>query len=479
MNSVLSTKTHLADSFRVNANKKLFIFQNHKISYFEYLCHAISLADNLKKKDVNVNDKIIIKFDNCYEYFLLFLAGAIGGFVVCPVNPNLKEEAFDNYKKIISPNLILTNKNELNYDKNFRIKTDDIKNYFSDANIKKDFLIIPTSGTTGDPKGILFTLNNYLLSSISFSKLVGYNKETTLYHALPLYYNAGILNTFFSPLLSGSSIIVGNQLSGLELLNFWELPMKFDANNIHITPSIALALTKINQNDEKILKHLQKYQNVFSTGSRLYETIKKKFHTRFKKNIYSIYGLTEVGGPITSQNENSLNYKDSVGSHMPEVKIKIKSIENKNVILIKTPFMMKGYVSLEGLDPSIDKDGYFQSDDVGEYINNNLIIKGRNKEIIKKKGELVSLSLIENTVLELDYILNVAAIGLEDEELGEKIVLFVELMDKKNTNLNDLKTYLKNKLKIVEFPDKIIIVPKIPKTKAGKILKSELIKMLK
>ncbi len=478
MISKLSPKNFLIDLFKKNADKIFIINENYKITYNQFINHTIQVIDFFKKKNINKQDRILIKIDNSYEYLLTFLAGALGEFVVCPVDPSLKGNAYENYKKIISPNFIIDKTKQIQLYKN---SSNNLKSFSKADDDDKDFIIIPTSGTTGEPKGILFSLSSYLQSSHSFSKLAQYDSNSKIYHHLPMYYNAGILNTFFSPMISGSTIILGEKLSGIGLFNFWNIPEKFGANHLHVTPSIALALCKINNLDKKFLSHIKNYHAIFSTGSKLYDSIKKKFKKNFQKDILSCYGMTEIGGPITCQNLKNHHLPNSVGSHQPEVDIKIENNEAEGVILIKSPYMMKGYLTSKGLNLPLTNDGYFVTDDVGFYEDEILHIVGRNKEIIKKGGELVSLVLIENTILELDIILNTVVIGIEDEILGEKIIAFIEFMDKKSEIklLNSVQKYLKEKLKPVEQPDKFIIVPEIPKTGAGKAIKYKLLNMHK
>ena len=106
-------------------------------------------------------------------------------------------------------------------------------------------MIIFTSGTTGEPKGIQISNTAYIGSAISYSKLANYNENTVILHFLPMYYNAGILNTFFSCFFAGSKIVLINKVSGLNILNFWENIRDKNISSIHLTPEIANSLTKI------------------------------------------------------------------------------------------------------------------------------------------------------------------------------------------------------------------------------------------
>ena len=94
---------------------------------------------------------------------------------------------------------------------------------------------------------MLFTLKSILKSSFYFSKLIGYNQDSRIFHILPMHYMAGLINTFFSPLCSGSCIILEKQFSSTSLLDFWNTSIKYKSNSIHLTPTIASALADLSK----------------------------------------------------------------------------------------------------------------------------------------------------------------------------------------------------------------------------------------
>ena len=135
-------------------------------------------------------------------------------------------------------------------------------------------------------------------------------------------------------------------------------------------------------------------------------------------------------------------------------------------------------LTLKGLVESKAKRNFFETGDFGYLKNNLLYITGREKEIIKKGGELISLGLIESKVMENDQILEAAAITIKDELMSEKIILFVSLIQSKIANKTNiielLYDYLTLKLKKIEIPDEIKIISEIPKNKNDKTDKNYL-----
>jgi acyl-CoA synthetase (AMP-forming)/AMP-acid ligase II len=185
-----------------------------------------------------------------------------------------------------------------------------------------------------------------------------------------------------------------------------------------------------------------------------------------------------LGGPLTIENIDDLLFEEetnSIGKPIKEIKIKIVS----NNILIKSPYLMKGYLTSSNKvkRPRLFNN-YYNTGDVGCFKDEILFFSGRSREIIKKGGEIVSLTLIENTTLKLDFIKETSAAGVKNILTGEDILLFVVF--KKNNfiskKINALNTFLNSELKSIEVPKKIIPVPEMIKTKSGKIIKEQLIK---
>lgn len=294
-----------------------------------------------------------------------------------------------------------------------------------------------------------------------------------------MHYNAGLLNTFFSGLLNNSKIIIGPQVNMINLFKFWNNLSNSNINSVHIVPEIANALLKI-KIDRNIKDDVQKIDKIISTGSHLYEETKDKFEKKYQKRILSCYGLTEIGGPITLQNWEDSFEENSVGKLIRNISLKIVRKNNLNLIYVKTPYLFDSYLLESGKiqKPKIIN-GYFNTNDIGLFKNENLFVFGRKKEIFKRGSEIVSPQDIENTSRKFKNVTDCAVLTEDNVNKGSKIYLLIEF--KKNTsaikNLNLLKKFLKKNLKKIEFPDKIILVPQIFRTPSGKLKKKDMQKI--
>jgi acyl-CoA synthetase (AMP-forming)/AMP-acid ligase II len=437
--------------------------KNKNHTYSDFFNKSNSITNFLKSKKIKEGSKILIKFDNSYEYLCLVFACLLGNFVACPIDTEIKKNKYNELEKILKPAIKITNAKQVKYIK---------KNYKNSIKDNSQFLIIFTSGTTGKPKGIAISNSAYINSARSFSKLIGYNENTKILHILPMYYNAGLLNTFFSALLSGSMIILSEKISAYNIVNFWKNFEKEEINSFHLTPEIANTLTKLSIGKDLIERIIN--LQIVSTGSYLHPNIIDKFEKIYKKRLLSCYGLTELGGPLTIQNWENTYIEGSVGYHSKEIKIKILKKSSDKQILIKSPYLMSFFINEKGkkLKPKLIN-GYFNTGDIGEYKKKELFIFGRRKDIVKKGAEIVSIPNIENIFLKSKLIEEVSGLSDFDEIRGSKIYLFVKFKDHNNlySAIDKLKKEISKSLKRIELPDRIIPVPSLPKTYNGKVKK--------
>jgi acyl-CoA synthetase (AMP-forming)/AMP-acid ligase II len=470
MKSGASNILKLLSVFNKNSNNIAItdIIKNRKITYKEFLNLSTKLTSYLRyKKKLKIGDKILINFENSLEFLVLIFSCLLGGFIAVPIEPNLPKNRKKLIKELIKPKIEIKNLNlkKIN-SKKISLKKFDVA----------PFLILFTSGTTGDPKGILLENDKYISSAMSYSKLCDYDSNSRIYHCLPMFYNAGMANLFFSSLSSGSNLIIGPKISPLNLISLIENLKVNKISSTHLTPEILNSICKI-YNNRKIKKDELQNIQIISTASFLHENTVSNFEKIFNIRILNCYGITEAGGPLTLQNWEDTFYENSVGRHSKEIKFKILQNKFGDKILVKTPYMMMGYITYKNKLENIKlSKSYFDTGDIGKYKESQLFITGRRQDIIKKGGEILSLNFLDNICKKIKNIEECVHVNVEDINKGSKIYLFVKF--KKILNLEMeielLLASLKKKIRNIELPDRIFPVPDIPKLFNGKINKIKL-----
>jgi long-chain acyl-CoA synthetase len=341
----------------------------------------------------------------------------------------------------------------------------------------EDFLVIYSSGSTGEPKGIVHSLASIVGSARSFATLAGMGETTRVYHHFPMFYMAGIFNLFFCPLVAGSTIVVGPRFSRSQMLRFWELPIRHGVNCLTLTPTMAHSLCRLYRRDDQLLEHVAKYEAIVSTGSALFPSIAQRFLATFGVPLRTCYGVTEVGGTVTFQGWADALAGESMGTWAATTEIRAGSAAEPSEVLVRSPFGAKGYLVRGELRRAVDDDGFFHTGDVGYLSEGRLFFSGRTHDLVKKGGEFVSTQLVESLALRCEHVVEAAVVGVPDEFWGAKLVLFyVPQPGVAEPDIDgDLARLFGEGLREVERPDKIVPVPFMPKTSIGKIIKRDLV----
>jgi len=393
------------------------------------------------------------------------------GIIACPIDPDLPNERYMSLKNKLKPSYVIDDLKKLE-----KVQTNSNLDSFQNNN----FIMLYSSGTTGEPKGILHTTNSLIASARSFARLSRLNEKTIIYHHFPMYYMAGIFNMFLCPMVSGAKIVIGNRFSRESMLSFWDLPKKYGVNNLTLTPTMAISLVKVFRNDNSIMQYINGIESIISTGSYLHRSTFDEFKKKFSIPLQTCYGVTEVGGTITfnSKEESDSFVDDSVGGYDKKVQFKCEgSKTNPSEIIVKTPFMMSGYF-LGGKIKSGEKGGYFYTGDIGYLENDRLYITGRKGDRIKKGGEFISLSYIESTLMKFDLMDELCVISTEDSFWGNKVLVFyVSNNIKEDLIKRKIMNFSKEHLTKIEMPDDYIKIKDMPRTSIGKIKKKQLLDM--
>lgn len=459
----------LSDLFERHSGKTLLVRPNGQShTYAEIWEEAGRIASSLTAFKVKPQQKILISLYSSAEFLISVIACARGRFIACPIDCNLPQDRRLNYQTSLAPVYEI---NEYSYQSLLKSKSPTIEDVVSSKD--DHLLMLPSSGTTGDIKVIVIGMRGMLASSASFARLTGVSDSSRFVHNLPMHYMAGLFNLLFVPISSGASIFIDPYTGPAKLLEYWTPSIQNDVNCLITTPTIVSSLTKIERNAEFIANKLKDFKMIFSTSSILYPSVSKAFQSVYQRELSSCYGVTEVGGSITFNSRIEKDDPYCVGEHDPVIKIKTKKINGLDKIFIKTPFMMQGYLRGGVLLTDLDEEGFFDTGDIGEYSDGKLRVTGRFKDSIKKGGEMVFLTDIENIALECNEVKEVAAIGKVDEYWGEKIQLFVvpNCSSAGEDQRRAIYNYLTDRLKKIEIPDEIIFINSIPKTSIGKQIK--------
>lgn len=341
-------------------------------------------------------------------------------------------------------------------------------------------LLMASSGSTGEPKAIV--LDGDRLWSAGCAFLRYHQIETAdirFWNYLPMSYLGGLFNLGLIPLAAGGSIFVDEPFSGKTFLTFWPTVERFEINSLWLVPSILRGLLTLAERVGQAMPR-SRVERCYLGTAPVGLVEKQKFAQVFGIELLENYGLSETTF-ISSERSNALALRrqGGVGAVMPDVDVKLSAVESEgemlNEILVRTPFIMLGYLDAQGhLDMPLDEEGFFRSGDYGLIAEGQLIITGRRRDIIKKGGILIALREIELLAESSDDVLEAAAVRLDHPFYGESCALYIRAKqpvgDAKKF-VAQFAAWLHDQIVRHKWPERIVLCIDFPRTASGKVQK--------
>ena len=349
-----------------------------------------------------------------------------------------------------------------------------------------------TSGTTGNPKGVVYHhRGSYLMSTGS---AVAWNMPNRLNFltVVPMFHCNGWGYPWTIPMLNGKTIC----LRSIDIKKIFELIEKHKITHFGGAPIVLNMITGASQADQKKLNHKV---HVLTAGAPPPSIIFKKMK-ELGFEVMHVYGLTETYGHITQcawndewnsfdedkQNEIKArqgvrypNTEDAMVINPETMKPVPSDGKSMGEIMIRGNIVMKGYFKDKEATEKAMANGWFHSGDLAVMHPDGYIkIQDRSKDIIISGGENISSIEIENTLAKHPAVSIAAVVAKSDEKWGEVPCAFIEKVKDKDVSEKELIDFCKETLAGFKVPKKIEFI-ELPKTSTGKIQKFELRKIAK
>ena len=349
-----------------------------------------------------------------------------------------------------------------------------------------------TSGTTGQPKGVVYHhRGSYLMSVGSVTAWNMPNKLTYLY-TVPMFHCNGWGYPWTLALLHAKVIFIRN----IVVKEIFKLIVENKVTHFGGAPIVLNMMANAPKNEQLPIKE-KVY--VMTAGAPPPSSILKKMQS-LGFEVMHVYGLTETYGHIShcawneKWNKEDDEKKSELKSYQgvryphteevavlnPETYEKVpKDGKTMGEIMIKSNTVMKGYYKNEEATKKIMQKGWFHSGDLAVIHKNGYIqVKDRSKDIIISGGENISSVEIENTITKHPSVSLAAVVAKPDKKWGETPCAFVELIKDKSAKEDEIVSFCRETLAGFKIPKKIIFC-ELPKTSTGKIQKFELRKKAK
>ena len=349
-----------------------------------------------------------------------------------------------------------------------------------------------TSGTTGNPKGVVYHHRGSYLMSTGSAAAWNMPNRLNFLTVVPMFHCNGWGYPWTVPMLNGRTVCLRN----IDIKKIFELIDKYNITHFGGAPIVLNMITGASESDRKKLKHKV---SVLTAGAPPPSIIFKKMEA-LGFDVMHVYGLTETYGHVTQcawndtwnnfDEEKKNEIKARQGVRYPNTEgvtimdpetMKEVPRDGKTIgeIMIRANVVMKGYFKDKDSTDKAMKGGWFHSGDLAVMHEDGYVkIQDRSKDIIISGGENISSIEIENTLAKHPSVSIAAVVAKPDEKWGEVPCAFIEIAKDKKVTEKELISFCKETLAGFKVPKKVEFC-ELPKTSTGKIQKFELRKKAK
>src|SRR5574344_515797 len=413
------------------------------LTYAQVLANVKKLAKWMTAQGIKKGDKVAVTGKNSPEWGTVYLATLFASAIIIPIDYNLHENEMENLIKTAEPKLLFVDEDKFEYfqknaDKKMGVyslspKFSDVYAYNLETTkeVKENLpaepndiaAILFTSGTTGTPKGVMLTHENFISDCYIAHSNFHHGNGDIFYALLPIHHAYTMQAAFINPLSTGAEIVFGKSMAVTKLMHELKegkitvmlgVPLLYNKllagikKGIRAKGPVVAGLMKclmgfsyfikkvFNKNPGKVIfKKVLEQANIYTLrvaicgGGPLSPSVFKAYNAA-GINFIQGYGLTETS-PIVTLTPIEHFKIESVGKDFwPYEEIKIINPDRDGIgeIAIKGPMLMKGYYNMpEETAKMFTEDGFIKTGDIGKLDSEHyLILCGRAKNIIVTSG---------------------------------------------------------------------------------------------
>lgn len=341
-------------------------------------------------------------------------------------------------------------------------------------------MLMYTSGTTGLPKGSLWTHGNTFWFSAMQAMKWNYTGDEVAMTTGPLYHVGAMEDVALPVLLRGGTVHI-TKSKGFDINRVLTVITEHQVTDCFLFPFMIYEM--LNSPHINSLQ-LESLKRIYTGGDPIMPKAIEELNERYPHiGLIQVYGLTE-GTPIAASldPEDNQTKHHTVGKPLPMTEIKIgdgdgQRLPNGSIgeILIKSPAVSMEYWNKPEATQDTFRDGWCRTGDLGMFDQDGFLsISGRKKDMIRSGGENVYAAEIEDLLYRHEAINEVSIIGVPDPKYIETVCAVVVKKTGADLTEQDIVDYLEGKLASYKRPRKVIFVDELPRTPSGKVQKFKL-----
>jgi len=339
--------------------------------------------------------------------------------------------------------------------------------------------LMPTGGSTGLPKLVPRTHNDFLCNFDYRAKAWERSAHDITLIATPVTHNMAIEVSMNPAFLTGGKVVMIPSTRPKDIL---------EAIEKERVTTMILAVAQVQQiiDFSDLNRHnVASLQVIATGGSHMPSELIKKVYDKLGCKFFNVFGMSE--GPCTQtrwQDPDEAVFHTVGRPICPYDEFKVIDADGRDLprgtegeLVVRGPCIFRGYFKAEAENQeAFTADGFFRTGDIAKFDpEGRLIITGRKKDIIIRGGENISAREVEELILSHPKVEQVAAVGMPDPVLGERVCAFIKSKQGMRVSFEEIISYLKEKkTSVLYLPERIETIDELPLTNVGKVDKKRL-----
>lgn len=339
-------------------------------------------------------------------------------------------------------------------------------------------MLMFTSGTTGEPKGVELTHGNLWWNGVNVDSLVDTRRGDTNLAVAPLFHIGGLNALTVRSMARGGRTVVQRMFHPSHVLR---AIAEYRVNQMFMVPAM---LSALHQHEDFAHTDISSVRALICAGAPVPEVLIDQYAQKDVR-VEQAWGLTETA-PFATYLPSELTHAKagSCGMPMPYSEVKVmdpgtlEEVSEPGVtgeLWTRGPNVTRGYWENPEATAASFHDGWFRSGDLGHRDEDGYFyIVDRLKDMIISGGENVYPAEVERALAAYPGLVDVAVVGVPDERWGESVVAVMTCKDGVEPTTEEVRAFAETRLARYKLPKDVVVVPEVPRNGSGKLIKHEI-----